>query len=200
MTELQFLIEKIRTCTSCGLSKTRTNAVPGEGPIKPQVMLIGEGPGYHEDQQGRPFVGPSGKLLQELLSSINLIRESVYICNIIKCRPPNNRDPSPSEIKACSLHLDNQILLINPRIIVTLGRYSMSYFFPGETISKIHGVPRSWKNLTVIPMFHPAAALHQNKFRIQLQEDFQKLGLLLSSELTGETELEIVTPKQAHLF
>ena len=160
MTNLQRLIERIRTCTACGLATTRTNAVPGEGPNDPQVMLIGEGPGFHEDQQGRPFVGPSGKLLQELLDSINLTRANVYICNIIKCRPPNNRDPLSIEIEACKNHLDEQILLINPQIIVTLGRFSMAYFFPGEIISRIHGIPRDWHNKTVVPMFHPAAALH----------------------------------------
>ena len=200
MTELQFLINRIRNCTSCDLSSTRTNAVPGEGPVQPQVMLIGEGPGFHEDQQGRPFVGPSGKLLQELLSSINLLREEVYICNIIKCRPPNNRDPSLLKIEACRPYLDEQILLIDPRIIVTLGRYSMSYFFPGEIISKIHGIPRSWKSKTVVPMFHPAAALHQNKFRNQLQEDFQKLGRLLFYQQPGRPESETNSPKQLDLF
>ena len=200
MTNLQSLIEKIRMFTACSLSATRTNAVPGEGPATPNVMFIGEGPGFHEDQQGRPFVGPSGKLLQELLDSINLPRADVYICNIIKCRPPNNRDPSPIEIKACKNHLDEQILLINPQIIVTLGRFSMSYFFPGEIISRIHGIPHNWKNKTVVPMFHPAAALHQNKFRIQLQEDFLKLGYLLSSQKGDPSNQESSTPQQLNLF
>ena len=200
MTNLQRLIEKIRTCTACGLSATRTNAVPGEGPNTPQVMLIGEGPGFHEDQQGRPFVGPSGKLLQELLDSIKLTRANVYICNIIKCRPPNNRDPSPIEIEACKNHLDEQILLINPQIIVTLGRFSMAYFFPGEIISRIHGIPRNWKNKTVVPMFHPAAALHQNKFRIQLQEDFLNLGNLLSSKQPIPRDQMTSSPQQLNLF
>lgn len=200
MTNLQRLIERIRTCTACGLATTRTNAVPGEGPNDPQVMLIGEGPGFHEDQQGRPFVGPSGKLLQELLDSINLTRANVYICNIIKCRPPNNRDPSSIEIEACKNHLDEQILLINPQIIVTLGRFSMSYFFPGEIISRIHGIPRDWNKKTVVPMFHPAAALHQNKFRIQLQEDFLKLGNLLSSKPPISRQQETSSPEQLNLF
>ena len=200
MTNLQRLIERIRTCTACGLATTRTNAVPGEGPNDPQVMLIGEGPGFHEDQQGRPFVGPSGKLLQELLDSINLTRANVYICNIIKCRPPNNRDPSSIEIEACKNHLDEQILLINPQIIVTLGRFSMSYFFPGEIISRIHGIPRDWNKKTVVPMFHPAAALHQNKFRIQLQEDFLKLGNLLSSKSPISRQQETSSPEQLNLF
>lgn len=200
MTELQLLIEQIRTCTACELSATRTHAVPGEGPSQTKLMLIGEGPGFHEDQQGRPFVGPSGKFLEELLSSIGIRRKEVYICNIIKCRPPNNRDPLPKEIQACRKHLDQQILLINPKIIVTLGRHSMSYFFQNEIISRIHGVPRPWKGITVVPMFHPAAALHQNKFRSQLQEDFQKLHNLLISEEQTKIQASTVTPKQLNLF
>ena len=130
---------RIISCQDCSLARGRTRAVPGEGPAKAEILFVGEGPGYHENQQGRPFVGPAGKFLEELLASVELGREEVFIANIVKCRPPGNRDPLPPEIQACSKYLDRQVELIGPRMIVTLGRYSLARFFPGQSIGKVHG-------------------------------------------------------------
>ena len=139
MTALTNLNEEIKRCQDCDLAKNRTKVVPGEGPEKATILFIGEAPGWHEDQQGRPFVGPAGQFLEDLLSTISLKREQVFIANIIKCRPPSNRDPLPVEIQACKKWIDRQIELIQPQIIVTLGRYSMARYFPNQSISKIHG-------------------------------------------------------------
>ena len=128
-------------------------------------MFIGEAPGWHEDQQGRPFVGPAGQFLDGLLASISLKREQVYIANVIKCRPVGNRDPLPAEISACRQWLERQIELICTKVIVTLGRYSMAMFFPGKSISKIHGTAKKWDNIIYFAMYHPAAALHQQSLR-----------------------------------
>src|SRR5437763_13572866 len=133
---------EVSTCTRCDLCKSRTRAVPGEGDPHAKVLFIGEGPGFHEDKQGRPFVGPSGQLLQELLKSINLEREDVFITNVVKCRPPDNRDPLPAEIGACNDYLDRQIAAIQPLVIVTLGRHSMAKFFSGKKSTPIHGRPK----------------------------------------------------------
>jgi DNA polymerase len=169
----------VRGCTKCALSATRTKAVPGEGSPTAAIMFIGEGPGYHEDQQGRPFVGPAGQLLDKLLASIGLKRADVYITNMVKCRPPNNRDPFPGEIQACSGYLDAQVRLIKPKVIVTLGRHSFGRFFPGDTISKARGKARQWNGLTIFPIYHPAAALHNPGLMPDLQADFQKLAAML---------------------
>ena len=142
MSALTEFYEEIANCERCILSQARKNTVPGEGPEDPEIMFIGEGPGFHEDQQGRPFVGSAGRFLEELLEDIGLRREEVYICNVIKCRPPGNRDPLPEEIDACKPYLDRQIELLSPRMIVTLGRFSMERYFPGAKISHIHGQPR----------------------------------------------------------
>ena len=177
----------IRACTLCALHKGRTQAVPGEGPVNVDIMFIGEGPGFHEDRQGRPFVGAAGQFLEELLASINLTREQVYIANVVKCRPPGNRDPLPDELSACAPYLDRQIELIRPKIIVTLGRFSMARFFPGASISKIHGQPKRVGNVLVVPMFHPAAALHQPKWRPVVEADFKKLpGFIVEAASFGE--------------
>ena len=128
--QLDLLHQQIKQCTACGLCEGRTNVVPGEGPERPRIMFIGEGPGFHEDKQGRPFVGPAGKFLEELLATIDLTREEVYITNIIKCRPPGNRDPLPEEVQACNSWMEQQIELLAPELIVTLGRHSMARFFP----------------------------------------------------------------------
>jgi uracil-DNA glycosylase family 4 len=177
----------IRACTLCGLHKGRTQAVPGEGPVNADIMFIGEGPGFHEDRQGRPFVGAAGQFLEELLASINLTREQVYIANVVKCRPPGNRDPLPDELSACAPYLDRQIELIRPKVIVTLGRFSMARFFPGASISKIHGQPKRVGNVLVVPMFHPAAALHQPKWRPVVEADFKKLpGFIAEAAGFGE--------------
>ncbi len=172
---LEQLEEAIYSCTLCPLHQGRTKAVPGEGPLSADVMFIGEGPGFHEDRQGRPFVGAAGKFLEELLASIGLTREQVYIANVVKCRPPGNRDPLPNELSACEPYLERQIQLIKPKVIVTLGRFSMGRYFPGASISKIHGQPKRVGNYLVIPMFHPAAALHQPKWRPLVEADFKKL-------------------------
>lgn len=170
---------EIRACTRCRLCQARTQAVPGDGPPDAAIMFIGEGPGYHEDKQGRPFVGAAGKYLDELLGKNGLRRQDVYITNIVKCRPPKNRDPLPDEIAACRPYLDRQIELINPRVIVTLGRFAMQYFFPGQSITRVHGQPRQLGHRLFFPIFHPAAGLHQRKWQPLIEEDFRKLGELL---------------------
>ena len=147
MTKLELLVEQIRSCTSCKLSDKRTNAVPGEGSSNADIMFVGEGPGFYEDRDGRPFIGSAGHMLDKLLASIDLSRDTVYITNMVKCRPPNNRDPLQGEINACGSYLDQQISLISPKIIVTLGRYSFSKFFPSQTISKARGKTQHWKSL-----------------------------------------------------
>ncbi|MFQ5408577.1 MAG: uracil-DNA glycosylase family protein, partial [Anaerolineales bacterium] len=133
--DLRLIEGEVQTCQQCALANTRKNAVPGEGPPDAKIMLIGEGPGYHENEQGRPFVGAAGKFLEELLANIGLKRADVYITNVVKCRPPGNRDPESGEIEACQTYLDRQIRAINPRVIVTLGRFSMARWFAGAKIS-----------------------------------------------------------------
>jgi len=177
---LKEVAAEVSTCARCDLCKGRTRAVPGEGNSQAKILFIGEGPGFHEDKQGRPFVGPSGQLLQELLKSINLKREDVFITNVVKCRPPDNRDPLPAEIDACNDYLDRQIAAIQPQVIVTLGRHSMAKFFSGEKISAIHGRPRKKDGYICIPMFHPAAALRTESYKIALHEDFKKIPVALA--------------------
>ncbi len=169
------LAEQIKACTRCRLSETRSQSVPGEGPPKAEIMFIGEAPGFYEDQQGRPFVGASGNFLNELLKQIGLERKDVFITNVVKSRPPQNRDPLPDEIEACRLWLDQQIKLIKPKVIVTISRYAMARWFPNEKVSKIHGSARRFGDLVVVPMYHPAAALHQQSLRRVIEEDFKKL-------------------------
>ena len=180
MSELTDLYAEIARCTRCTLSQSRINAVAGEGPENAAVMFIGEAPGFHENQQGRPFVGAAGKFLDELLASIDLRREDVYICNVIKCRPPGNRDPLPEEIEACQPFLDRQIALVRPRIVITLGRYSMARYFPNATISQIHGRPRKMGGVIYYPMYHPAAALHQPRYRADIESDMLRIPQLLT--------------------
>lgn len=190
MTELQALAAEITQCTKCLLHRGRTKAVPGEGPANSEIMFIGEAPGFHEDQQGRPFVGAAGKFLEELLESIGLKRQDVYIANVIKCRPPGNRDPLPEEIEACEPYLDRQIELIQPRMVVTLGRFSMARAFPRARISQIHGQPRKIGGIVYYPMYHPAAALHQPSLRRTIEVDMQHIPeLLKQAEHMAETEL-----------
>jgi uracil-DNA glycosylase family 4 len=180
MSELSELASEISVCTKCILSKSRTKAVPGEGPENAAIMFVGEGPGFHEDKQGRPFVGAAGQFLEELLAGIGMRREQVFIANVVKCRPPGNRDPLPEEIEACRLYLDRQIELINPRVVVTLGRYSMARWFPNAKISAIHGQTRKLEGRLIVPMFHPAAALHQPSLRRDVEADFRKLPEILA--------------------
>ena len=169
------IASEIAKCEKCKLYSTRKRTVPGEGPENAKIMFIGEGPGYHENEQGRPFVGQAGKFLDELLASIKMKRADVFIANVVKCRPPQNRDPEPDELTACNDYLERQIALINPKAIVTLGRYSMEKFFPGAKVSSIHGQAKKVKGRLVVAMFHPAAALHQPKYRSMIEEDFKKL-------------------------
>ena len=156
-----------------------------EGAPDAQIVFIGEGPGFYEDQQGRPFVGAAGKFLDELLHSINLDRKTVFICNVVKCRPPNNRDPQPDEIGACAQYLDGQLAAIAPRVVVTLGRHSMQRYFPGESISRVHGQPRRKGDVIVVPMYHPAAALHQGSLRATIEADFRRLPGFVERALSG---------------
>ena len=200
ISEFDKLVQEITTCRLCRLSETRTNAVPGEGSRTADIMFVGEGPGFYEDRDGRPFVGPAGKLLDELLASIKLKRQDVYITNMVKCRPPNNRDPLPGESSACQPYLDKQLEMISPRVVATLGRYSFSKFFPGEPISRARGKSRRWKNLIIYPMYHPAAALHNPKLRGVLEHDFQALPSLVQSLDQVPEEQESVQAQQLTLF
>jgi DNA polymerase len=173
--DLKTVAAEVKVCKRCELAATRKNAVPGEGPAQAEVMLIGEGPGFHEDQQGRPFVGPSGEFLNQLLASAGFKRSEVFITNVVKCRPPGNRDPLPAEMAACANYLERQIALINPKVIITLGRFSMSRWFPRDKISAIHGRARRMDGRVVVAMFHPAAALHQPSLRQAIEDDFRSL-------------------------
>ncbi len=179
---------EVSTCAKCKLCNGRTKAVPGEGPPSAKVLFIGEGPGYHEDKQGRPFVGPAGQFLDELLASINLRRSDVFITNVVKCRPPNNRDPETTEIAACDDYLDRQIAAIQPRVIVTLGRFSMAKFFGSEKISTIHGRARKKDNYICIAMYHPAAGLHQANLKDTIRDDFKKIPAIVAEAERMATE------------
>ena len=198
MSALSEINQAIEHCQDCELAKRRTRVVPGEGPENAQILFIGEAPGWHEDQQGRPFVGPAGQFLEQLLSSIGLKRDQVFIANVIKCRPPGNRDPLPGEIQTCAKWLDKQIELLKPKMIVTLGRYSMARYFPNETISKIHGKARKLGNITYFAMYHPAAALHQGNLRKVIEEDMLKIPKILSE--TEEAATSDKEPEQLSLF
>jgi uracil-DNA glycosylase family 4 len=179
VSELEILAAEVAKCTRCLLHQGRTKAVTGEGPENAEIMFIGEAPGFHEDQQGRPFVGAAGRFLEELLASIELKRTDVYITNVIKCRPPGNRDPLPEEMASCKPFLDRQIELIQPRIIVTLGRFSMARAFPKARISRIHGQPRKIGGIVYYPMYHPAAALHQPSLRRTVEDDMSRIPELI---------------------
>jgi len=200
MSEYDALVRRIRSCTSCTLAKHRITAVPGEGRLDADIMFIGEGPGFHEDKHGRPFVGSAGKLLEDLLASIGMKREDVYITNMIKCRAPNNRDPLPGEIEACRPYLDEQLNMIAPKVVVTLGRYSLGKFFPDESIGKARGKPRTWNGTIVYPVYHPAAALRNSKLRTILENDFGALPLILKNTSTPDAEVENKETKQLGLF
>ncbi len=179
MGKLEELNREIAVCKKCNLAYSRTRPVPGEGPEDAEIMFIGEAPGFHEDRQGRPFVGASGHFLDELLEEIGLSRKDVFITNVVKCRPPGNRDPKPEELKACAPYLNEQIAIIKPKLIVTLGRFSMERYFPGESISRIHGQYKRIGNTVYLPLFHPAAALRQRRWKEDLREDFHKIPELL---------------------
>ena len=202
-TVLADIAREVKACTQCKLYQGAKQGVPGEGPARADMMFIGEGPGFYEDQQGRPFVGASGKFLEELLAQINLKREDVFITNVVKHRPPGNRDPEPDEIAACAEFLDRQIAAIQPAVIVTLGRYSMARFFPNAKISAIHGQARTVDGRLVVAMFHPAAALHQQSLRQTLIDDFKKLPELIAKarkQAPAPPEPEDKGPAQLSLF
>jgi uracil-DNA glycosylase family 4 len=177
---LREVAAEVSTCSKCKLCKGRTKAVPGEGNPQAKILFIGEGPGFNEDQQGRPFVGPAGHFLDELLASINLKRSDVFITNVVKCRPPANRDPEPSEIAACNDYLDRQIAALNPLVIVSLGRHSMAKFFANEKVSVIHGRARKRDGYICIAMYHPAAGLHKPELKDVIREDFKKIPLIIA--------------------
>jgi uracil-DNA glycosylase len=194
--ELLVIAEEVRSCTLCALHTGRVKAVPGEGPADAKIMFIGEGPGYHEDRQGRPFVGPSGQYLDELLAMAGLSRRDVFIANVVKCRPPNNRDPQPEEIKTCTqTYLFRQIEAINPSVIVTLGRFSMNLFLPGARIMRDHGQPRKVNGRLVVPMIHPAAALHQASNKPLIEADFQRLPAILADAEAEQAAQQEQPPK-----
>lgn len=203
------LAAQISVCQKCPLHETRKKAVPGEGPAGAEVMLVGEGPGFHENEQGRPFVGAAGKFLEQLLEQANLRRADVFITNVVKCRPPGNRDPQPEELEACGAYLEAQIQAVNPGVIVTLGRFSMAKFVSEAKISAIHGQMRRAGERFVVPMFHPAAALHQPQLKPAILGDFAKLPEQLAEArkalgkpqplLRGESKGED-KPRQLSLF
>ena len=201
MSTLIELHAQIKQCRQCELRKTCKQVVPGVGPENARIMLIGEGPGANEDIKGEPFVGQAGQFLNQLLALAGLRRQDVYITNVVKCRPPNNRDPFPLELETCKPWLDSQLELIKPQIVVTLGRFSMARWFPGASISKIHGQPRKFGSLLVVPMFHPAAALHQPKYKELIEADFGQLPRILAElDKVEQASKPKEDPKQLSMF
>lgn len=179
---LEKVSSQVLVCTKCRLCETRKHAVPGEGLESAKVMFVGEAPGEQEDLQGRPFVGAAGKLLTELLQSVNLRREDVYITNTVKCRPPNNRPPRKDESAACRPYLDRQIALIRPKVICPMGNSAIHAFLDSdESVTALHGIPFETQSVTCFPMYHPAAALYTFSLRKVMEEDFRKLRALLDS-------------------
>ena len=182
--ELTQLHQTIRACKSCGLHATRTQAVPGVGPCPADVMIVGEAPGFNEDRQGEPFVGAAGKLLDTLLARISLSRADVFITNVLKCRPPMNRDPMPNEAEACSPYLKEQVSLVKPKVVLILGRHALERLLPGQgSISRIHGSLIRRGELAYVPLYHPAAALHNGSLVADLEHDFDQLKRYLDSLL-----------------
>ena len=179
------IAQEVTVCTNCALHHSRKKSVPGEGPAAAEIMFIGEGPGFHENEQGRPFVGAAGKFLDQLLAQAWVTRADVWIGNVVKCRPPENRDPQPDELAACNEYLERQTQAIDPSIIVTLGRFSMNKFFSGAKISAVHGQMKKVGDRYVIAMFHPAAALHQAALKPAILADFAKLPELLEQARKG---------------
>jgi DNA polymerase len=203
--DLLKVAEEVSACTKCILHHSRKLAVPGEGPANADIMFIGEGPGFHENEQGRPFVGAAGKFLDELLAKINLKRSEVFIGNVVKCRPPGNRDPLPEELEACSVYLERQIAAINPKVIVTLGRFSLAHFVPNAKIGEIHGQAMRIKGRLVVAMYHPAAGLHQRSLMATIEQDFRMLPELISKagpapEQPEPAPVDKNEPKQLSFF
>lgn len=187
---LNQIAEQVSNCEKCQLAFSRKRSVPGEGPVTAEIMFIGEGPGFYENEQGRPFVGAAGKFLEELLRKAGMTRKEVFITNVVKCRPPGNRDPLPEELAACNTYLDTQIEALNPYVIVTLGRFSMAKFMPNSRISEIHGRAKYINDRLVVAMFHPAAALHQPALKSTILEDFGRLpGYLEQARIHRQTTM-----------
>lgn len=197
---LEAIAAEIRACEKCPLHAAgRTNAVPGSGNYTAEIMFIGEGPGFNEDRQGLPFVGQSGKLLDELLSLIGMNRSQVFITNVVKCRPPENRDPLPEEVSTCTqAYLYRQIELIAPKVIVTLGRFSMGLFFPNAKITQIHGRAK-WENgRAYLPLYHPAAVLrNMATLKPQMEADFRKIPQLVAEWASRQSAAAPTTPSPA---
>jgi DNA polymerase len=199
---LEQVAAEVRGCRRCRLHEQRTQAVPGEGHASTEVLFVGEGPGLNEDRQGRPFVGPAGALLDELLATIGWRRDEVFITNVVKCRPPGNRDPEPDEIAACAPFLRRQVEILDPALVVTLGRHSMARFMPGAKIGSAHGTARpappetGAREALVFAMYHPAAALHQASLRPTLEADILRVpGVLVEARrrrlgIAAEAEAE----------
>ena len=194
-TELLKLHDTIRSCKNCGLYATRTQAVPGVGPCPADVMIVGEAPGFNEDRQGEPFVGAAGKLLDTLLARISLSRADVYITNVLKCRPPMNRDPMPNEVEACSPYLKEQLDLVRPKVLLILGRHALERLLPGQgSISRIHGSMIKRGDIAYVPLYHPAAALHNGSLVADLERDFDSLRRYLDQLLAPPPPPVAATP------
>ena len=191
---LQSLKAQIAECQLCQLSGTRTNTVPGEGSALAEVMFIGEGPGRDEDLSGRPFVGRAGKLLDELIASIPMRRDDVFIANIIKCRPPDNRDPEPAEINACTPYLKQQIDTIDPLVIVTLGRFALNYFFPDMRITQSHGQILRYNNRALLPLYHPSSGLRNPQHATSLRQDIHKIPEAIAEAIRIRNEATLHIP------
>lgn len=195
---MQEIAQQVSACEKCNLHFSRKKSVPGEGPINAHILFIGEGPGFNENEMGRPFVGQAGKFLDELIGYAGYQRKGVFITNVVKCRPPENRDPLPDELAACAVYLDRQIATINPDVIVTLGRFSMAKYFPLARISAIHGKPAWVGDRLIVPMFHPAAALHQPNLKNDVIADFKALPLAIQEaqqKKSGQLEKQISQDK-----
>jgi len=183
---LEQIAKQIKSCKKCRLYRTRNKAVPGEGPEGAQIAFVGEAPGYNEDQQGRPFVGRAGELLEELLDLVGMKRDQVWIGNVIKCRPPDNRGPHVDELRNCAPYLDLQLREIKPKLVCTLGRYALDHFLPGVRISEEHGKPKKVGIFNILPLYHPAAALRSARVKRDLVKDFKLIPKILSGEIEVE--------------
>ncbi|MBI3522362.1 MAG: uracil-DNA glycosylase [Chloroflexi bacterium] len=194
------MADEIRGCTACPLHRSARQAVPGEGSAEGRILFLGEAPGYNEDVQGRPFVGAAGQLLDELLRGIGLDRTKVFITNVVRHRPPENRDPLSEEVAACDVWFQRHLAVLQPKVVVTLGRFAMYKFMPGQSITRVHGKAQRVGDVTVFPMFHPAAARHQPSLRGELVKDFQTLAQLLAAPGPDPKKPEPVAATQQTLF